>query len=116
MSTFYPINMKVLFICNQNKNRSKTAEEIFKGKFETKSAGLFSRSPVSEKELSWADIVMVMEEEQRHELAKRFPKIYLQKRILNLDIRDIYSHDDPHLVNVLKTKIKTHFPFLIGCF
>jgi|SRR3989338_3497497 len=100
--------MKVLFICNQNKNRSKTAEELFRDKFETKSAGLFNKSPVREKELSWADVVMVMEEEQREELAKRFPKIYLQKRILNLDIPDIYSHDDPHLVNVLKAKIKDY--------
>ena len=31
--------MKVLFICNQNQNRSKTAENMFKGKFETKSEG-----------------------------------------------------------------------------
>ncbi len=98
--------MKVLFICNQNKNRSKTAEEIFCDKFETKSAGLFCSKPVSKKELSWADVVMVMEEEQRHELAKRFPKLYLQKRILNLDIPDVYNHGDPRLVSSLKSKVK----------
>lgn len=98
--------MKVLFICNQNKNRSKTAEEIFSDKFETKSAGLFCSKPVGKKELSWADVVMVMEEEQRHELAKRFPKLYLQKRILNLNIPDIYNHDDPRLVSSLKEKVK----------
>jgi len=100
------MNMKVLFVCNQNQNRSKTAEEIFRGKFETKSAGLFCRKPISKKEFSWADIVMVMEEEQRHELAKRFPELYLQKRILNLNIPDIYNHDNPHLVSSLKSKVK----------
>ena len=31
--------MKVLFICNQNENRSKTAEELFKNRYKTKSAG-----------------------------------------------------------------------------
>lgn len=97
--------MKILFICNQNKNRSKTAEEIFKTKFETKSAGLYCSNPVSRKELSWADIVMVMEEDQRHELAKRFPDLYLQKTILNLDIPDIYGHNDSRLISSLKEKV-----------
>ena len=63
--------MKVLFICNQNENRSKTAEELFKGRIETKSAGLYNEKPVSEKQLSWADLVVVMEDEQRTEISKR---------------------------------------------
>ena len=98
--------MKVLFICNQNENRSKTAEELFKGKFETKSAGLYNEKPVSEKQLSWADIVVVMEDEQRTEIAKRFPILYMQKRILSLNIPDVYYYNEPELVNVLKSKIK----------
>lgn len=98
--------MKILFICNQNKHRSKTAEEIFSGEFETKSAGLYCSKPVGKKELSWADVVMVMEEEQRHELAKRFPGLYLQKRILNLNIPDVYNHGDHRLINSLKEKVK----------
>ncbi|MEK6949665.1 MAG: phosphotyrosine protein phosphatase, partial [Nanoarchaeota archaeon] len=75
--------MKILFICNQNQNRSKTAENIFKGKFETKSAGLYNEKPVTAKQLSWADTIIVMDEEQRREVAKRFPKQYMQKRILS---------------------------------
>ncbi len=98
--------MKVLFICNQNKHRSKTAEELFKDKFETKSAGLYSNKPVSEKQLNWADIIMVMEEEQRHELAKRFPKVYNQKRILNLNVPDTYGYNDSHLIESLKSKVE----------
>lgn len=38
---FYCI-MNILFICNQNQNRSKTAAELFKGKFKIKSAGLYN--------------------------------------------------------------------------
>ncbi len=98
--------MKVLFICNQNQNRSKTAEQLFKGKFETKSAGLYNDRPVTEKQISWADIVVVMEDVQRTEIAKRFPKSYMQKKILSLNIPDSYYQNQPELVNILKSKIK----------
>ena len=103
------LNMKVLFICNQNQNRSKTAEELFKGKYNTKSAGLYNGRPVTKKQLSWADTVIVMEEDQRKEIAKRFPKEYMQKRILSLDIPDTYSYNQPELVNLLKSKINGLF-------
>ena len=98
--------MKFLFICNQNQNRSKTAEELFKGKFETKSAGLYNKTPVTEKEFMWADIIMVMESEQREEIARRFPRAYMQKRILSLDVPDIYSYNQPNLSKILNQKIK----------
>ncbi|MBI1936118.1 phosphotyrosine protein phosphatase [Candidatus Woesearchaeota archaeon] len=98
--------MKVLFVCNQNENRSKTAEELFRDKFETKSAGLFNEKPLSEKELSWADLVVVMEDSQRSQIAKRFPKLYMQKRILSLNIPDTYCHNQPSLVKALKSKMK----------
>lgn len=97
--------MKVLFICNQNENRSKTAEEIFKAEFETKSAGLFNEKPLTEKQLSWADMVVVMEDFQRAEIAKRFPKVYIQKRILSLNIPDAYYYNDPELIRLLKERM-----------
>ena len=97
--------MKVLFICNQNENRSKTAESIFRGKFETKSAGLYNEKPVTRRQLSWADIIVVMEDAQRTELASRFPKQYMQKKIISLDIPDIYHYNQPELVNVLKSRM-----------
>ncbi|OHB35912.1 MAG: hypothetical protein A2Y08_04050 [Planctomycetes bacterium GWA2_40_7] len=97
--------MKVLFICNQNQNRSKTAEELFKDRFETKSAGLYNERPVTEKELFWADAIIVMEDEQRSEIAKRFPKKYMQKRILSLGIPDIYHYNQAELIELLNSKI-----------
>jgi len=97
--------MKILFICNQNLNRSKTAKNIFKGKFKTKSAGLYNERPVTAKQLSWADTVIVMDEEQRREVAKRFPKQYMQKRILSLDIPDVFHYNQPELIDMLKSKI-----------
>ena len=98
--------MKILFICNQNKNRSKTAEELFRGKFETKSAGLYNNNPVTEKEINWADVVIVMESEQRDEIAKRFPKAYLQKRILSFDVPDVYQYNQPSLTRILNQKMR----------
>ena len=101
--------MKVLFVCNQNENRSKTAEKLFKDRYESKSAGLYNEKPVSKKEISWADVVIVMEDNQRSELAKRFPKQYMQKKILSLDIPDVYNYNQPELVRVLKSKVDELF-------
>ncbi|MBW2981579.1 phosphotyrosine protein phosphatase [Candidatus Woesearchaeota archaeon] len=97
--------MKVLFICNQNEHRSKTAEKMFQDRFETKSAGLFNDNPVNSSAIEWADKIIVMEDRQRSEIAKRFPKQYMQKQILSLDIPDIYHYNQPELVELLKSKI-----------
>src|SRR3989338_6839364 len=91
---------------NQNKNRSTTAEEMMKKEFEKKSAGLFNEKPVQERTLAWADAVIVMEDAQRRELAKRFPKQYLQKKILTLNIPDIYSYNQAALKEVINKKMK----------
>jgi len=101
--------MKILFICNQNQNRSKTAEEIFKGKFETRSAGLYNEKPVTEAEMDWANKIIVMEDFQRTELSKRFPKQYMQKQILSLEIPDIYKYNQPELGEILRNKMKDYF-------
>jgi len=102
--------MKLLFICNQNKHRSKTAEELFKGRYDTKSAGLFNEKPVSASELEWADVVIVMEDFQRQELCKRFPVGCLKKRVLSLSVPDQYSYGQPELKAILKSRIKELLP------
>lgn len=99
--------MNILFICNQNENRSKTAEKLFKSRFNAKSAGLYNKNPVTEKEIEWADTIIVMEDHQRAEIAKRFPKLYMKKRILSLDIKDIYHFDQPELKSILTSKMKS---------
>ncbi len=101
--------MNILFICNQNKHRSKTAEFLFKDKFNTKSAGLFNDNPVSEKQAEWADRIIVMEEFQRDEMIKRFPNIYFKKQIISLNIPDAYQYNQPELIDLLKIKIKDQF-------
>ena len=78
---------------------------LFNNKYNTKSAGLFTNKPLTEKEMKWADSIIVMEDFQRTEIAKRFPKTYLQKRILSLNIPDIYKFNDIKLKKELKNKI-----------
>ncbi|MBN1792468.1 phosphotyrosine protein phosphatase [Candidatus Woesearchaeota archaeon] len=83
--------LKVLFICNQNLNRSKTAEEIFGDDYETRSAGLFNEKPVTREQLLWADVVVSMEDFQRKELSERFP--------------DVCIYYQPELVRILRSKM-----------
>lgn len=99
--------MNVLFICNQNKNRSKTAEHLFQGEWHVRSAGLFNTKPINKATIQWADTVIVMEDFQRKELAKRFPREYLQKIFLSLNIPDIYRKNDSRLQTLLQKKITT---------
>jgi predicted protein tyrosine phosphatase len=99
--------MKLLFICTANMQRSPTAEEIFKDKYETKSAGVSSSARVvlTKAALNWADIVFVMEDWQRKTIADLFPNEYLKKRIIVLDIPDIYNYMDQKLIVLLKNKV-----------
>jgi predicted protein tyrosine phosphatase len=99
--------MRLLFICNVNINRSKTAEELFKEKYETQSAGLheLAINPVTGELLQWADIVFVMEDWMRADIGKRFPKQYLQKRILVLDIPDIFTYRQTELITLLRKRV-----------
>jgi len=104
MSTIVVI-MNALFVCNQNENRSKTAENIFKDRFQTRSAGLYNEKSLSADDLIWADTVFVMEDEHRKEISERFPSLYLQKRILCLDIPDTFHFNQPELIDTLKKAV-----------
>lgn len=104
--------MKVLFICNQNQHRSKTAEAMFKDRFQTRSAGLYNEHPVKEQDLEWADIIIVMEDFQRTELSKRFPKLYLKKQIISLDIPDMYQYNQKELRDLLEKRMSQAIPQL----
>ncbi len=97
--------MNVLFICNQNKNRSRTAEELFSDRFETKSAGLYNTRPVTKRQLAWADVIVVMEDTQRQEIARRFPALGLAKRILSIGVSDSYYHGQPELIRLLRSRM-----------
>ena len=56
--------------------------------------------------LEWADIVFVMEDYQKEFISKKFPELYFKKKIINLDIPDMYNYMDEELVKVLEEKVK----------
>lgn len=100
----FSVSVRVLFICSQNKYRSKVAEVLFKDKFETRSAGLHGGKEVTAADLNWADVIAVMEEEHRLELVKIFPEECKSKRVLTLDIPDYLSSAE--LAEVLQRKVR----------
>jgi predicted protein tyrosine phosphatase len=70
------VNQKLLFICSRNKWRSRTAEEMFRGRpgYSAKSAGTEpgARIRVTEGLLGWADVIFVMERKHADYLRERF--------------------------------------------
>lgn len=59
--------------------------------------------------LVWADIVFVMEGWHLDEIKKRYPDIH--KRIICLNIPDMYFKMDKELIRLLKEKINKFLPF-----
>jgi predicted protein tyrosine phosphatase len=104
--------MNLLFVCNQGRNRSRSAAELLEESHETRYAGLYSERPLSKVDLVWADVIFVMEEFQRREIASRFPDEYLKKQILSLDIPDMFSYNDPELLELLEARLRNAQPLL----
>ncbi|MBE7177013.1 MAG: protein-tyrosine-phosphatase [Mucilaginibacter polytrichastri] len=106
MSRNYRLNLLVL--CGRNKQRSRTAEYIFKNdsRFAIRSAGLSPQSDrkVQEADLRWADKVIVMENSQQKKLRTLFPQLALPE-VHVLHIPDDYAFMDETLVGLLKARI-----------
>jgi len=85
-------------------HRSKTAELVFKDQFDVRSAGLYGGRLLERADMQWADIIAVMDNEQRNELVNRFPFDCLQKRLINLEIPDYFYFNQKELIDLLKSK------------
>lgn len=97
-----------LFVCGRNKLRSPTAERVFAAwpQVETDSAGLSPEAdtPLIADQVAWADIIFVMERNQRAKLARRFKHVLAGKRVICLDIPDRYAFMQPELTALLEAK------------
>ena len=100
--------MKILFVCNMGMERSPSAARLWKELHtnETDFMGIYNEKFDHEKKLDWADLIVVMEPHQRKWIADNYPKIYLKKKILCIDVPDIYGFMKPDLVEVLKKKFR----------
>lgn len=87
---------KLLFVCSENIHRSRACEETFKSKpgFEAKSAGTWdsARHVLQQSDLEWADLVFVMERDQRNSIKLKFPVWWRSssRKLEVLDIPDSY--------------------------
>lgn len=98
----------LLVVCGRNKKRSRTAEYIFKNdsRFNIRSVGLSPKAErkITESDITWADLVFVMETDQRGRIWEVYRHIELPP-IEVLNIPDEYEFMDSELVEMLNDKI-----------
>ncbi len=97
-----------------NLQRSPTGENIFAGSenYEAKSAGIHPNAfqTVTKKLVEWADIIFVFSEKvEGHKsfLLEKFKDLD-PKKIIDLDIQDMYDKNDPELIKLLKRKLQNY--------
>ncbi len=109
-----PQAVHLLFICSVNRQRSPTAEELYRNfpGYVAKSAGTEpgARQRVTEGMLGWADKIFVMETKHRAYLREKFPEALAGKLVVCLHIPDEYAYNDPELIELLKMNLSPHIP------
>ena len=103
---------KVLFVCSQNRLRSRTAEEVFRDRegLAVRSAGTLpdARVPLDEGLVAWADQIFGMEDEHVEAVRTRFPAASEGKRVVALHIPDDFDFMQPELVALLEERVAPH--------
>ncbi len=98
--------LKILFVCSRNQWRSPTAEAIYRddSRLSVRSRGIASAAvrTLGENDLTWADLVLVMEQKHRSRLLANFPDLTKFLTIHVLDIPDDYRYMDAELVQLLR--------------
>jgi predicted protein tyrosine phosphatase len=101
--------INVLFICSRNKWRSPTGEAIWQKHphVNARSAGTSTkaRKTVSVDDISWADVIFVMEQKHKNRLKAEYSRLLTHKSIYVLEIPDEYQYMDPELVQILKESV-----------
>ena len=102
----------ILFVCSRNKWRSLTAETIYKNssEYNVKSAGTedSARIKINSKLIIWAQIIFVMEKKHKEKLLEKFFTEISNKKIIILDIPDIYKYMDKELIEEIKASISVY--------
>ena len=102
--------MNVLFVCSRNQWRSPTAEQVFRRGYAitVRSAGTASSAKrvISAQDLTWSDLICVMEHKHKQRICAAFPRLIQFKRIVVLDIPDDYHYMDSELIELLKASVE----------
>ena len=111
----WEIKTKILFVCSGNRDRSPTAETLYRGNpnLEVESAGIspYADTRLTEPLIRWADIVVVMENAHEVYIRDRYPEA-AAKPLFCLNIQDRYRFMDSALANLIEQKMK---PILERC-
>lgn len=102
----------LLFICSRNQWRSPTAESLWRKHpdFNTRSAGTSprARKTVNASDISWADVIFVMEQKHKNRLKADFARLLKHKTVHVLDIPDNYTYMDPDLIQELENLVPSY--------
>jgi len=101
--------LNVLFVCSRNQWRSPTAEKVWSNhpQINVRSAGTSpkARKTISQKDVQWADIIMVMEEKHKNRVVAEFTRMVSHKPIHVLDIPDEYAYMDKELIESINSAV-----------
>ena len=107
-----PTPRRLLFICRQNRSRSATAERLFAKRtdLDVRSAGTAPDAlvRVNVNMLDWADVIFIMDDEQRRWLESAFTGHPALGRIVCLNIPDVFTFLQPELVELLEERVPLH--------
>ena len=99
-----------------NQWRSPTAEHLYRddARLQVRSAGIRTeaRRRVSEADLTWADVVFVMDRDQRRWIREHFRSVELPD-IRVLDVPDEFEYMDPRLQAALRAVIDPEIDALV---
>lgn len=101
--------LNLLFVCSENRLRSPTAEAVFSKYPGINAIGAGTNAdagtPVSGDLIQWADVVFVMEKSHRNKISKKYKELLKGKRLVCLDIPDVYECMQPELIKLLEAKV-----------
>jgi protein-tyrosine phosphatase len=96
---------RILFVCGKNQWRSPTAERVYRNdpRVEVRSVGVSekSRRRISNADLSWADLIMVMERRYKSRITETFRGHDRLPPIVSLEIPDEYEYMDEELIKLI---------------
>ena len=98
---------RILFICSANRDRSPTAEAIYKQypDLEARSTGILKPDETIQACLSWAEVIVTMEKHHEDYICEHFAEIVAEKPIHTLNIPDKYLYMQPLLVELIKERM-----------
>lgn len=111
---------KILFVCSANKDRSKTADDYCSSKYDSDdnyefdSAGTNLKichqegtNPLTEELLSWADLILVMENRHKQFINSQSKEKY-ESKIKILGIPDRFKYYQKELIEILEEKVSQY--------